>query len=383
MSLSCRSASVFGPSAQYIKINGGDFVAIEGSNILERLITSDLRMPYRQILKSRIILKPGQVNYLLNFLGLGDNATFLAIKAVYNGKSVLEEDNVIHWSFYDDLSKVYSFAQLMVLTGNSSNRVKQLYLTNPNPNYAISLDVMVGVIDDNYSFFSDTLNQVGTSFTGLSYTDIKSHVIGESIVINDKSTPVRPLIYINIVNILMIEKTSTILIVDDSSFGSIFLQFLTEYDAFQAQSLLNYVIENPNVNIDTLSPVSDTLDPIVYFYSTVGASASGSYITFNGATTSVPYNTSQGFTFSTSISLTTFGSASVIDKTLLNNLLISGISDNRDGTMSMMPSNLIITGPTSSVSTISGTGSYVLTFNFSDIAYNQLDGVNVSLNITN
>jgi hypothetical protein len=30
-----------------------------------------------------IILKPGQVNYLLNHLGLGDNATFLAIKAVY------------------------------------------------------------------------------------------------------------------------------------------------------------------------------------------------------------------------------------------------------------------------------------------------------------
>jgi hypothetical protein len=33
----------FGPSAQYIKVNG-DFVAIEGSNILERLIVSDLRM---------------------------------------------------------------------------------------------------------------------------------------------------------------------------------------------------------------------------------------------------------------------------------------------------------------------------------------------------
>lgn len=381
--MSCGSTSVFGPSAQYIKVNGGDFVAIEGSNILERLIVSDLRIPYKQILKSRVILKPGQTNYLLNFLGLGDNATFLAIKAVYNAKSVLEEDNIVHWSFYDDLSKVYSFAQMMVLTGNSTNRVKQLYLSNPNVNYSVSLEVMVAVIDENYSFFSDTLNQVGTSFTGLSYTDIKSHVVGESIVINDKNTPVRPLIYINIVNILMIEKTSTILIVDDSSFGSIFLQFLTEFDAYQAQSLLNYVIENPNVNIDTLSPVSDTLDPVVYFYSTVGASASGDYIAFNGSTASVPYNTSQGFTFSTSISLTTFGSASVIDKNLLNNLLISGISDNRDGTMSMMPSNLIITGTTSSVSTISGTGSYVLTFNFSDVAHNLLDGVNVSLNITN
>ncbi len=164
--MSCGSTSVFGPSAQYIKVNGGDFVAIEGSNILERLIVSDLRMPYKQVLKSRVILKPGQINYLLNFLGLGDNATFLAIKSVYNVKSVLEEDNYVNWSFYDDLTKVYSFAQMMVLTGNSTNRVKQLYLTNPNLNYSVSLEVMVGIIDENYSIYTDTLNQTGTSFTG-------------------------------------------------------------------------------------------------------------------------------------------------------------------------------------------------------------------------
>jgi hypothetical protein len=64
---------------------------------------------------------------------------------------------------------------------------------------------------------------------------------------------------------------------DDTSLGSI-LTVLTEYDAFQAQSLLNYVIEK--VDINTLNPISDSLDPIIYFYSTVGASASGDYIAF-------------------------------------------------------------------------------------------------------
>jgi hypothetical protein len=378
--MSCLN-SVFGPSAQYIKVNGGDFVAIEGSNILERLTVSDLRMPYKQILKSRVILKPGQTNYLLNFLGLGDNATFLSIKAVYNAKAVLEEDNIVHWSFYDDLTKVYSFAQMMVLTGNSTNRIKQLYLTNPNSKYNVTLEIMVAVIDEEYSFFTDTINQTGTSFTGLSYTDIKSYVIGESIVINDKSEPVRPLIYINIVNISVIEKSGNILIMDDTSLGSIFLQFLTEYDAFQAQSLLNYVIENPSIDINTLNPISDSLDPIIYFYSTVGASASGDYIAFNGSTASLPYDTSQGLTFSTSISLGTFGSASVIDKDLLSGLLISGVSDNRDGTMSLISSNIEITSGTSSVNTISATGSYIITFNLGDIAQNYLDGVNVSLDI--
>ena len=57
---------------------------------------------------------------------------------------------------------------------------------------------MVGVIDDSYSVFTDTTNQSGTTFVNLNYTDIHSHVVGESLVINDKSSPVKPLIYIRL-----------------------------------------------------------------------------------------------------------------------------------------------------------------------------------------
>ena len=124
--------SLFGKSSQYIKINGGDFIAVEGSNTVEKLITSDIRMPYKQLLKGRVILKAGQVNYLLNHLGVGDNATFLSIKATYDSKSVIEEDNYITYSYYDYPVQNLNFAQLLVLTGNSSNRIPQLYLNNPN-----------------------------------------------------------------------------------------------------------------------------------------------------------------------------------------------------------------------------------------------------------
>jgi hypothetical protein len=94
-------SSLFGPSSQYIKTNAGDFIATEGSNIRERLMLSDLRIPYKQILKSRIILKKGQTNYLLNHLGLGDNATFLSIKAIYDTKSIIETDNYVQYSYYN------------------------------------------------------------------------------------------------------------------------------------------------------------------------------------------------------------------------------------------------------------------------------------------
>jgi hypothetical protein len=381
MSVGC-SGNLFGNRSQFIKTNGGDFIAVEASNTRERLILSDLRIPYKQILKSRVILKTGQTNYLLNHLGLGDNATFLCIKAVYDSKAVIEADRYVNWSYYDDLTRINSFADMMVLTGNSTNRVPQLYLTNPSIKYPVYLDVMVGIIDDNYSIFNDVFNQSGTSFTGLEYTDIHSHIIGESLVINDKSLPVaKPLIYFILNNINSIEISGQILIIDDSGRGTIFLQFLTEGDAFQAHSLINYVLENTNIDIDALNPVSDSLDPILYFYDTAGNS--GDYIAFNGATYGVPYDTTDGFTFSTSISLSSFGTASgYIDKSQLIYLLVDYIEDNRDGYMYMMPSNLIISATSGTVDKILTTGTYSLTFDFSDIAHNYLDGVIVNLDIT-
>ena len=383
MSIGCGS-SLFGPSSQYIKVNAGDFVAVNGSNTSEKLSLSDLRMPFKQILKSRIILKPGQANYLLNHLGIGDNATFLLIKASYDPKSVIQDDNYVDWSFYDTLGSINQFAQVMLLTGNTTHRVKQIYLTNPNTKYSVSLDVMVSVIDENYSFFNDNINQTATSFTDLEYTDIHSHVIGESIVINDKSTPVRPLIYFMINNINSIERDGKILTVDDNALSTIILAFKTESDAIQAHSLLTYIIENPGIDIDLTS--LDNQDPVVYFNPTSGVG--GDYILYNdgiviGATSGTPYNTlSNGLTFSTSISLAQFGTYNILTKSDLIGLLINNVTDNRDGQMSLLPSNVILKNNTlTDVVGITASGTYSMTFNYSDIAQNYLDGVVVNLNI--
>jgi|688.fasta_scaffold31579_2 hypothetical protein len=387
--MSCGGSSLFGPSSQYIKVNAGDFVAVNGSNTSEKLSLSDLRMPFKQILKSRIVLKPGQANYLLNHLGIGDNATFLLIKASYDPKSVIQDDNYVDWSFYDSLGTINQFAQVMLLTGNSTHRVKQIYLTNPNTKYSVSLDVMVAVIDENYSFFNDNINQTATSFTDLEYTDIHTHVIGESIVINDKSTPARPLIYFMINNINSIERNGKILTVDDNALSTIILAFKTESDAIQAHSLLTYIIENPGIDIDLTS--LDNQDPVVYFNSTAGVG--GDYILYNdgitiGATFSTPYNTfTNGLTFSTSISLVQFGTTisttyNTLTKSDLIGLIVDNVTDNRDGQMSILPSNVVLkNNDLVDVVGITASGTYSMTFNYSDIAQNYLDGVVVNLNI--
>ena len=374
-------ASLFGSgNNQYIKFGNGEFIAVEGSGIFDRINFSDMRAPYKQLLKGRVILKAGQTNYLLNHLGLGDNATFLAIKASYDPKSANSDNNYVNYSYYNNPVNNYTFAQMMVLTGNGTNRIPQLYLTNPNENYNVTLDVMVGIIDDNYSFFNDTLNQSATSFTNLAFTDIKSHVVGESIKVVDVSG--NALIYMLLVNINSIEKTSNILTIDDNSLGTVFLSFNTEYDAYQALSLLNYVLENSNVDIDLMAP-GDDIDPTIYFNSKAGAT--GSYIAFNGATSSSGFNTNDGFTFSTSISLSNWGTSSgtysVFNKQRLIELIVDYADDNRDGLMELQTSNIIITGTSSTLDVISTVGTYSLSFDFSDIAHNVLQGVTMSLYI--
>ena len=373
-------ASLFGSgNNQYIKFGNGEFLAVEGSGIFDRLSFSDMRAPYKQLIKGRIILKKCQTNYLLNHLGLGDNATFLAIKATYDSKSVNPDNNFVNYSYYNYPVNNFAFAQMLVLTGNPTNRIPQLYLSNPNCDYNVIIDVMVGIIDDNYSFFNDDLNQNATSFTGLEWTDIKSFVVGESFAIYDKNTPPKALIYFGLSYIDSIILNGTFLIIDDQSFGTVFLNFIDEYNAIQAHSLLNYVLENPNVNIDTI--LEDLTSPVIHWNSTAGVT--GSYIVnYTGATSGVPYNTNTGgLTYSTTISLSNWGTSSIIYKDKLKDLLIDYIDDDRDGVMDIMDSEMIISGTSGTVNSISVVGTYSLTFNLEDLAHNNLNGVEMNLNI--
>ncbi len=184
-----------------------------------------------------------------------------------------------------------------------------------------------------------------------------------------------------IVNINSIEREGKILTIDDSALNTIFLAFKTEHDAVQAQSLLNYIIENPNINIEALNPAEDVMKPVLYFYPYVDNYYDISYISLNGATSSMGFSTNDGLTFSATIDFDVqSGTFGYIDKQYLIDLLISDIGDNRDGTMSMIPANMKLAGSTQSeASLISGTGTYSITFDYSDIAQNYLDGVVVNL----
>lgn len=373
--MSCNN-SLFGDSGSYIKFYGGDAIAVEGSTTVEKFILNDVRIPYKQLLKSKVILKTGQVNYLLNHLGLGDNATFLFIKATYNKLSVNAEDNYLTWNYFDDFSRVYSIGEMMILTGNPTNRIKQIYITNPSTKYPVILDVMVGVVDEEYSFYTDSINQVGLSFTNLNINSIETHIPDDSIVIWDNNVPRSALAYIILENIASISRIGKLLIIEDVSIGRIFLDFDTEYDSRQVNSIINYVLENTGVIIQNLSPLADTSSPIIYFNATasdtLGWTISGYGLTYS------PVDTSMSLTFSTYLSIGTY---SAITKSMISNYVIDSVVDNRDGDIVITDDNIILYDYLNIVSSsIISTGTYSLYFDITDIAGNSIDS-NVIFNI--
>lgn len=369
--------NLFGPTNQFIKTNTGDFVAVEGSSIRERLTLSDVRVSYKQLIKGRVILKPGQTNYLLNHLGLGDNATFLTLKATYNSKSIYEKDNYIQWNFYDDFSKIYPMSNLLVLTGNSTSRIKQIYLSNPNTNYSVNIDVMVAVIDDNTSVFTDVINQSGLSFNNLEYKDIQTHIVNESIVIFNNDTPPVPICYLTIDDIATITKNGKILIIDDTSVGSIYLDFLSLNDSNQAFSLIEWVRNTPGAVIQDLDPISDSIDPVLKFTDLVYLPGSEYSLV----------DTSMGITFSATMSFAQYATQSsgqmMITKNILIDELIIGLDDNRDSSMSLNSGSILIYDINDEdLDQVLQIGTYSIHFNIIDNAENVIDvDKNIQLHI--
>jgi len=137
--------SLFGTN-NYIKVGNGQFMAIEGVNTSERLMLSDLRIPYEQIFKGKFTLEPGQEDFNLTCSYDTFISTFLTIKVIYNQKSVIEEDNYLVWSYRKETSSKNYIGKMLVLSGNSSKQVPDIVITNPNEKYDVTIEVMIGML---------------------------------------------------------------------------------------------------------------------------------------------------------------------------------------------------------------------------------------------
>jgi len=383
--MSCiKPNSAFGAD-KYIKFGNGNACAVEGPTQVFCTGLGGIRFPYAQAISSKIILKPGQKDYVLNHLGLGDNVTFLMIKSNFDPKSMDEEQNYIVYTYSNDVNKTeFTFAQMLLLSGNSTHRIPQLILCNPNTKHPVQLEVMVAIIDDEDSFFDSSngpASELGVDVLlppegCLEHTNIITWIVSETIAItNDEGQPIS---FIQIEDINELRRDSNVVFIDDKSVGKIALNFCDEYNAIQGLSVLSWQTENPDKIIqDELGEPTDTDDikPTIYFTENVNLLGSPVPAPVPAPIPAIEcegYNSDEGDDFlANSISLADYGG--IISKTDLMDYIICEIYDGRDGVMELDLHQFIIEdiGDNNFLSIVNP-ATYIITFSLEDIATNAL-----------
>jgi hypothetical protein len=256
----------------------------------------------------------------------------------------------------------YEIESYYVVIGNQTeSRQRIVYIGNNGEDYFI--ERYYGNIRDGYI-------QSNSSLRNLNYTDIKSHIPGESIVIMDKSMPPKPIVYIYLSTIRSIERDGELMLtIIDSQVDPITLEFLTTFDCNQAHSMLIYALENKN-DIGLLE--TDTTPPVIFFKDYFF----GEELIIDGNESKVgQISTNDGDLFRINIDLSKYEGPIPIDKSDIIYGLIHEIKDNRDGKMSIIEEDILIYKDTinvsSEVSEIKGVGNYIIRFNLIDFGRNR------------
>lgn len=357
-----------------IRFYQNSLIANEGSNQVQKMLLSNMIAPYEQLLRARITLEAGKCKYLLNHLGLGDNATFLAILADY--ESNIEARNFVQYSYYSDPNVWMSFSQMLLLTGNSENRIQQLYLTNPNKKSKVVLDVLVGIIDSDSGFFSKICDQDQLAADSIiKYTNLKACdvILWEQGIIAILNPSGVPQCFITIDDINSVEKVDKTITINDRSVGTIILEFIDEENANQALSYLSMLIENPDIIEHDCE--FDNTAPIIYFTDNVSIDSDTSPVLSSPANLTSEDNDN--------FIAEDFPIIDEVTKSQLIDFLVDFVQDNRDGIIELSDENIVITNENGDFfDLISEEGEYIIKFDITDIAGNSVsEDVNVKINI--
>jgi len=357
----CGSSNIPGLAAlepdKYIKVYNGQFIVIEGSEIIDRVDFSDIRFPYEQYFRSRMTLLNGAVGQVVNYANLGDNVTFLLFKVKY-ASGVKEENQFITYYFEDEPTIKYCIGQGMMLTGNSECRVPRIILDNPDTINNVTIDMIVASIDNQPDFFAvnSILNSstVNITISNLLWDEIVTHVSNQSIKVLNKDSNAQ--LYIQIADIADIGREGRILILDDNALGRVYLDFVNNYNAVQALSSISWLLESPSTR-DLPDPSgTDDTSPIITLTTNVvlGVAVINSAI--------VPFDTYP------------------ITKDEIIAYTIDSGNDNRDGIVIVGSNDLTIKSAGIEISDINAIGTYELTYDIQDIAENNTQII-ITLNV--
>jgi hypothetical protein len=252
----------------------------------------------------------------------------------------------------------------VVINSQTETRKRIVYTGNNGEDFFI--ERYNGIVRDGY-------RGSNTNFKNLYWSDIKSHIVGESIVINDNSNPPRPQIYLNIASIESIQRISeNSLIIVDTQIEPVTLEFLTEFDCDQSYSILNYLLQNIDFNLN--GSISDIIPPVIFFNEYFFSE----YVNIDSQLRQVDvgqFSTEDGTSVVINIDLSIFSGPIPISKSDIIDGLIYDIIDNRDGSLNLTTNDISLYKDSivseNLVDEISTAGNYLCRFHLHDLGQNQ------------
>ena len=205
-------------------------------------------------------------------------------------------------------------------------------------------------------------------FTNLTYDCLRTHIIGQSIVINDSFGT--PLVYLTISSIQSIQRDGDIrLVVTDSQVEPVNLEFISPFDSNQAYSMLNQLLQNPDINLNDVTV--DILPPQIFF----NESFYGSGIVIPGSLDPGPFSTDDSSFFSVTINRLNFQGPFPLSATHIVTGLVYDVLDNRDDNLTVAEGNITIYKDVADVSnivnSINGPGYYIVKLTAVDLSGNE------------
>lgn len=356
-------------SLRTIKYYGCSLISTNGPNIEGKLNLSGVEIPYESQYTSRLILNPNSENQPLMYGFLGNKVTFLALKITYDEtdpRCIIEEEQYIEYYYADNPSEIRYANKLLVLTGNSTKRIPQIYLNNPS-DIKVQIDVMCANLPQsdltNDDIVNDTLTYVDLYHNSIlsdkiyNCTDDVNTVTGSTQlqVMNNES---EVSLYLDYDEIDTIERDvdNMQLIVNTKSDTVIKLVFLSQFEMYQAHSRIEWVIEdNLNRYLSASYPTVDTLPPTMTLNIGVDPISSGSNV--------------YPFPINRDPNTGNF----IITPDDIKYYFIDTIEDDRDGVISVADAEVTIRkdGEINTLTGITETGLYSIIISISDIANNQ------------
>jgi hypothetical protein len=355
--------NLLSPSDKVIKPYNCSMIAVDGPQIKGKLNLEGLEIPYVSQYTSQMILNESSSDQPVLYGFLGQSVTFLMIKASYlpaDPNWAVEANNYIEYYFSDNPTKKRYMGELLILTGNSVKRIPQIYLSNPSTSQKVYLEIfMANQAQDSLSseYFGSLEEQ--NIVSGLYYNNI----ISDNITYSNPTTNGSTSLHIldeddNVVLVIPYENINTITRIDEGdgtftlligteSEEKIRLKFLSEFNMKQAHSRISWVLEDTiNRYLTKSLPTIDADPPVITW--TLSGSTTGQTI--------IPWTTGQ-----------------TISADDIKEIYMSGVTDARDGAISILDTNLLIYsyGSIVPLSAITSEGFYTLYFTVSDIAGNE------------